>query len=320
MIPAGKRNLLAVGPEENAGGIVRVLLLQGTTPIQLFEGLIFPEYPNASVRVALGDVNGDGVMDIISATGPGVPATVRVYDGKTGKQMETGGFASFQPFEQNFTGGLYVSAGDVNKDGKADIIVGAGTGRPSTVKVFSGANGSLIHQFEAYEGAYQGGVRVAAGDFNGDGFADIATGTPPGGGPRVKVLDGRNLAVIADDFVYESTFRGGVWIAAADVDGDGKAELIVGADVGGGPRLRVLKVPGYVAIMDTFVYESNFRGGVRVATTDFDNDGVFEIAVSPGVGGGPRLRVLKLNGNAVADFFYTDPNDRSGSYLSGPGN
>ena len=50
-----------------------------------------------------------------------------------------------------------------------------------------------------------------------------------GGGPRVRVLDGLTLEVIRDTFVYESTFRGGVSVAAGDVNGDGTPDVITSA-------------------------------------------------------------------------------------------
>src|SRR5262249_59785610 len=95
---------------------------------------------------------------------------------------------SFFAYDVNFTGGVFVAAGDVNGDGRADIITGAGASGGPHVKVFSGADLSLLHSFMAYDPAFRGGVRVAAGDVTGDGRADIITGAGAGGGPHVHAF------------------------------------------------------------------------------------------------------------------------------------
>src|SRR5207244_8668400 len=121
-----------------------------------------------------------GVQDIITGAGPGGGPHVKVFDGVTGQVI-----ASFFAYDAGFTGGVNVTAGDVNHDGNADIITGAGPGGGPHVKVFSGADMSLLASFFAYDAGFTGGVNVAAGDLNADLHADIITGAGPGGGPHV---------------------------------------------------------------------------------------------------------------------------------------
>ena len=107
---------------------------------------------------------------------------------------------------------MFVAGGDVNNDGFDDIIVGADAGGGPQVKVFNGANGKLEKSFfSAYASTFQGGVRVAAGDVTGDGFADIITGAGPGGGPQVKVFDGSNGKLKKSFLAFSPTFMGGIW-------------------------------------------------------------------------------------------------------------
>jgi len=144
---------------------------------------------------------------------------------------------SFVPFP-GWTGEVQVATGDVNGDGTSDIVVGAGPGAPGGhVKVFDGRTGALLRSFFAFEG-FRGGVRVAAGDVDGDGRADLVVGAGPGAGSHVKVFSGLNNAVLRSFFAFEG-FTGGVFVATADINGDGRADLVVRA--GTGPHVKVFE-------------------------------------------------------------------------------
>jgi hypothetical protein len=265
------------------------------------------------IRVALGDVTGDGVADIITAPGRDAStAMVRVIDGATGT-----GIRQFEAYPFSSPGGTHVAAADVNGDGFADIVTGR-DGAPPEVKVFDGRTGALISDFLAYPPPATGGVRVAAGDIDGDGFAEIMTGQEPGGTPEVRVFHGDGT--LRNAFMaYAPGFTGGVFVAAGDIDGDGRADIITGADAGGGPHVQAFSGADLHVLRSFFAYSPLFTGGVRVAAGDVDGDGRAEIITAPGPGGSPHVRVWSgATGDELASFFAYDPAFADGVYVGAP--
>jgi hypothetical protein len=202
---------------------------------------------------------------------------------------------------------------------------------------FSGGNGEVIFanpnlngtfnvlgRFRPFDASptnkFRGELRVATGDFNGDGRLDVVVGSGPGGGPRVAVLDGGTGRVLKDFFAFEPRFQGGVYVALGDIDGDGRADIIVGAGEGGGPRVQITNAATDKTLMDAFVYESTFRGGARVAAGDVTGDGRIDLVTGAGIGGGPRISVF--DGKRLPDlvtyanFFAYEETLRGGAYVS----
>jgi FtsP/CotA-like multicopper oxidase with cupredoxin domain len=217
----------------------------------------------------------------IYATGAGAgggPA-VNVYSGIDNSVLNT-----FFAFESSFTGGVQTAVADVNNDGISDLIVGAGPGGGPRVIVYNGATNftTQLFDFFAFSSSFTGGVDVAGGDFNADGFADIVVGAGPGGGPQVNIFDGRTGNVLTQFFAYDQSFRGGVTVAVGDVDGSSFNSVVTGAGAGGGPNVRTFRnsrffdidaariLPGNQSISmnqtsSFFAYETSYTGGVQVA-------------------------------------------------------
>ena len=199
------------GADEGASPHVKVF--DGKTGTEVHSFFAYPADFNGGVRVATGDVNGDGFADIITGAGPGAGAHVKVFDGVTHAEIRS--FIAYG----SFTGGVFVAGGDVNGDVLADIITGAGPGASSHVKVFDGRSGAGLHSFFAYSAGFAGGVRVAAGDLNGDGRAEIITTPGPGIAPYVQVFDGLSAEETSKFLAYPSNYTNGVFIGAASSKG-----------------------------------------------------------------------------------------------------
>ena len=207
-------------------------------------------------------------------------------------------------YSPNFTGGVVTALGDVNHDGVIDLIAGPGPGGGPNIKVISGVDFStVLFNFFAFEPTFSGGVTLASGDIDGDLYADILVGAGPGGGPRIKVFSGKNLTVLRDFFAFEPTFSGGVTIATGLINSDLQVDILVGAGPGGGPRLKVFDGASLGVLMDFFVYDAAFRGGINVAAGNLYGGFTDQIIVGAGAGGGPNVRVYDSNKNILQDFF-----------------
>ncbi|HEX4612475.1 MAG TPA: FG-GAP-like repeat-containing protein [Urbifossiella sp.] len=263
------------------------------------------------VRVAVGDVTGDGYPDLVCAAGPGGGPAVAVYDGKVGR------VASFFAFDPSFRGGVNVAVGDVTGGGTGEIVVGAGPGGGPAVGVFDAA-GNNLRSFFAYDPGFHGGVNVAAGDVTGDGRAEVVTAPQSGGGPNVRVFDPAAgfTGPQSSFFAYAPDFTGGVAVAVADVDGDGRAEVVTGAGPGGAPAVGVFRGDG--GEEDAFyAFAADFRGGVRVGAADLVGDGASVVLAAAGPGGGSEVNAYRGGDELASSFFAFPADQRTGFYLAG---
>jgi hypothetical protein len=208
--------------------------------------------------------------------------------------------------------------------GPAVLAIGAAEGQPPTVTGYDAA-GKVAWTKQAFESTMTGGVRVAMADFNADGTLDIVTGTGPGVASRVRVFDGKTGNELFAISPFESRFTGGVYIAAGDITGDGKADLAISAGNLGGPRVRLFGGTSYAPLADFFAIEdTRFRGGTRPALADLTGDGKADLLVAAGLGGGPR--VAAFDGASIvagqtprkfaSDFFGGDVPTSDGAYLA----
>jgi len=233
------------------------------------------------------------VVQRFYAIAPAVGSTVQLFSTTTNTQL-----AVLRPIP-NYSGGFRANTtGDVTGDGVADLVL---TSRnTSFVRIYDGRTLNPLGGFFAYASNYPNPVNIATGDVNGDLRDDIIVA--PGGtgfGPLVKVFNGANPAqVIWSRNVYAASYRGGVTVAAADVDNDGKADIITGPMTSSAANVRVFS-GATGAMLQSFIvpgFGASYTGGIWVAANVYAN-GAVDIVTSANAG---APRVVATNSSTLA--------------------
>jgi hypothetical protein len=142
-----------------AGGGPHVRVFDATTSTEVLGFFAYsPAFPGGA-RVALCDLTGDGVPDVVTGAGPGGGPHVRAFDGVDGASLP-GTIGSFYAYDVAFPGGVFVGCGDVNGDGAPDVITGAGAGGGPHVRVFSGLDAAELFGAFVFDPLFAGGVFV----------------------------------------------------------------------------------------------------------------------------------------------------------------
>ena len=226
------------GPGENNPPQVRVFRsAYDTTLAEEFQAYGAPYF---GVRLATGDLDGNGVDEIVTGPGPGTMygPHVRAFS-HDGTAVAGVSFLAYGTPKY----GVNVAAGDIDGDGYDEIVTGAGPGAVfgPHVRAFNhdgGAGTTPVSgvSYFAY-GTPKWGVNVCCGDIDGDGFDEIVTGVGPGAvyGPHVRgwnVDGGTATAMSSVSFLAYGTNKFGVNVTCGDVDSDGIDEIITGAGPG----------------------------------------------------------------------------------------
>ena len=289
-----------------AGGAVSLVAATGGTLAPTGAQFVpFAGY-TGELRVAAGDFNGDGVTDYAAATGIGVQATVAIIDGRDGSFL-----VPPTVLWAGYTGGFYLAAGDIDGDGRAELVVAAGAGAPPVVATFRVGGGGLQLQavFTAFDaGWYGGGIRVAAGDLNHDGYADVVVTTASGLG-AVATYSGADLRrgtakYLFAPFVPLAGSPYGLSAAVGDMDGDGYADLALTFERGGpavvavwsGAALsRKPNTPAdQIPAVAVFLALPDDTAGARLTMRDLDGDGRADLVVASGNPSNPVVRAFTL--------------------------
>jgi len=157
---------IITGTENGGGPHIRIFNYQGKLINSGF--FAFAKNFRGGVNVAVGDLNGDGIDEIVAGAGVTGGPQIQIFN-QDGKLISAGWFA----YDRSFHGGVNVAVGAVNGDGAAEIVTGPGYGGAPQVKVFNSRGQLLNSGFLAYDINNRGGVKISVTDINNDGVDEI---------------------------------------------------------------------------------------------------------------------------------------------------
>lgn len=299
---------LAAADLNKEGHADLVIAAPGSRSVWVFSGIDFSllyqvtglagESRDPISLATIGDLNGDGVTDLLVGTPTVSPGSVTVRSGANGGLLRTiAGSAFDNPFGAQF-GAALAALPDLDDDGLPDIAIGApaGAGR---VTFHSSADGSLIDAFTGtVEAARLGFSLASGGDLDGDGVGDLLVGSGRHG--TCLVLSSATREILADFSVADCSterpiFAGG----STDLDGDGVPDWIVGFPGNSVGSVEVISGKDGAVLLQLKANAVDTSFGSTVALIDGLGFVVAENRyISPDTGGGGRVLVFAFDEDA----------------------
>jgi Ca2+-binding RTX toxin-like protein len=306
---------LAVGADAGSKSQAVVRVYDAETMAPLFEIPAASTYGTrfrGGVQVAIGDMDNDGIPDVVTAPGPGTQVVVKVFNGSPAAGIQGAEIAGLRltekdTFGKTFTNGANVAVGDVIGDAMRDVVLAPMKGRP-VVKVYesrlaagtetpTNAKTAAV-SFNPFPGwpAYAGGVSVATARIDSSGRARIVAGSGAGIPTLVRDFDVRNAGVVIAR-TYANLFpksSGGTRVSAGDIDGDGIDDVLTTVQQVGGTWMRARS--GADTKTDLISYQfSNVRSSAPTQgiLLDANADGRAEVFAALAANGATPSRVIR---------------------------
>ena len=319
---------VAVGTEIGRQSTPLVRLVDSDTGAVQAQVLAFEATFKGGARVAMGDVDGDTIPEVLAASGPGRVGEIRVF-----RQQTSGGTTTLtelvayrtQPFGPNYRHGVEIACGDVDGDGREDIVAAMSRGA-GIVNVFRSVaaadpvENTPYRTLTAFGGTFNGGATVAVADLGTFTAGQLTDANAPDNKVEILVGSGAGMrgTVVAYDVsaaprvlrrIEPSTGLGGFSVTSGRADADAIDDVIITAGRGGGGVTEIYS--GREAVAGTTTRLSRFQAfsglarpnaPVFTAAVDADGDGRIDryLATQGDAGGSAGIAKVSTAGGRTA--------------------
>ncbi len=287
-----RNNYIVIAVDKSPTTPQTVQVIDGDTGDVLREFVPYESSFTGGIRVATGDMDGDGIDEIITAPGRGRAPEVRVF---TQAGVELTAYRTMA-YATSMVNGVQLAVGDVNGDGRNDIVT-IPTSGTAEVKVFLNQTGDPdpiqdvpYRSFLAFPASQISGGVVAVSDMGKlvggsfvnvlDGKAEIVVGSGAGMPSVLEVFDVTGSPILVENVVpFNSSMMGGLSLSVARINSDLIPDIVIGAGTGGGSAVEVWAWNTASATLQNLGGFTAFSGSsinapVRVAAQDTEPDGI----------------------------------------------
>ncbi len=217
----------------------------------------FDPSTRSGADVAAGDMEGDGIDEVVVVPGPSEGPLVRIFNAQA--QL----LGQFYAYDSGFKGGVRVAVGDVNGDSKDEIVTVPESSGGPWVRVYN-VFGQKLNEFPAFDPEFRGGADVGVADTVDDSAKEIIAGPGNGGGPWLRIFK-REGTLVKEFPVYDLGYTGGIRVSGGNVrTNSAKDELMTIPANYGESRVRLMKNTGE-NITDYAYLEKWWKGYYDVA-------------------------------------------------------
>lgn len=260
------------------------------------------------ISICAIDLGGDGISEIAISGSDFSNSLIEIYTLR-GELIN-----SFYAYEKSFKGGIDIACGDLDQDGKGEIVVVPKDKKPAKLKIFNGYGEKILgKEFYVFDPIARNGATVAIGNIGGDKKKEIIIGSPRFYDPEIFIFtyDGRMINKFK---VFGFDKYAGIFVSIVDLGKDGINEILVSSRSFDLPKIAIYRLDGSL-INWFYVYDLGFRGGVKAKGFDILRNGKEEILVVPNMLGFSHLRIFSGYGKEVLPSKFLIKDDREGINL-----